>query len=108
LDVKFPLPYLVTAAGYLDKYGPDERFNYLRFAAGVGCPVLFTFGSVEVENNVAFQGAPAAVQELAARHPRLAVEVIPGADHFYAGARDEVVAQVERWLRTLAPLAPGR
>ena len=49
-----------------------------------------------------------AVQELGTRHPRLAVEVIPGADHFYTGVRDAVVAQVERWLRSLAPLAPGR
>lgn len=102
LDVKFPLPYLVTAAGYLDKYGPDERFNYLRFAGGVACPALFTFGSLEVASNVAFQEAPAAVHELAARHPRLAVEVIPGADHFYTGVRAPVVAAVERWLHGVA------
>jgi hypothetical protein len=99
LDVKFPLPYLVTAAGYLEKYGPDERFNFLRFAGGLSCPVLFTFGGLEVADNAAFQEAPAAVQELAARHPRLAVEVLPGADHFYSGVRDELVARVERWLR---------
>ena len=98
LEVKFPLPYLVTAAGYLEKYGPDERYNFLRFAGGVSCPVLFTFGSAEVANNVAFQGAPEAVQELTARHAGLAIEVIPRADHFYTGVREEVVTCVERWL----------
>jgi alpha-beta hydrolase superfamily lysophospholipase len=100
LDVKFPLPYLVTAAGYLEKYGPDERFNYLCFAGRVPCPVLCTFGSGEVESNVAFQGAPEAVRALAARHGALAEVVIPGADHFYTGLRAEVASRVENWLQT--------
>jgi pimeloyl-ACP methyl ester carboxylesterase len=99
MDVTFPLPFLVTAAGYLEKYGPDERYNYLRFLAGVRCPVLCAFGGGEVEGNVAFQGAPEAVRELAARHPQLAAEVVPAADHFYSGQRQEVVACVEEWLR---------
>jgi alpha-beta hydrolase superfamily lysophospholipase len=46
LDVKLPLPFVITAAGYAEKYGPDERYNYLKFAASVRCPTLFTFGSV--------------------------------------------------------------
>jgi len=25
LDVRLPLPFVVTAAGYVEKYGPDER-----------------------------------------------------------------------------------
>lgn len=103
LDVKFPLPYLITAAGYLEKYGPDERYNYLRFAAGGACPVLYTFGSVEVDNNVAFQGAPEALREPAARRPDLRTEVVAGADHFYTGTRDAVVAVVEAWLRSVQP-----
>ncbi|MCI0457189.1 MAG: alpha/beta fold hydrolase [Gemmataceae bacterium] len=101
LDVTFPLPFLVTAAGYLEKYGPDERYNYLRFAGGLGCPVLWTFGAAEVEGNVAFQGAPEAVRELATRQPGSAVEVVAGADHFYTGRREEVIERGEGWLRTL-------
>jgi len=27
LDVKLPLPFAITAAGYAEKYGPDERYN---------------------------------------------------------------------------------
>jgi pimeloyl-ACP methyl ester carboxylesterase len=37
LDVKLPLPFAITAAGYVEKYGPEERYNYLKFAAGVPC-----------------------------------------------------------------------
>ena len=32
LEVKLPLTYVITAAGYVEKYGPDERYNYLRCA----------------------------------------------------------------------------
>jgi dienelactone hydrolase len=103
LDVKLPLPFVVTAAGYVEKYGPDERYNYLNFVAGVPCPVLVTLGGVEVENNMAFRGAPEALAELAARYPRLQVETVAGADHFYTGVHDELLARLEAWLRE--PLA---
>jgi dienelactone hydrolase len=103
LDVKLPLPFVITAAGYVEKYGPEERYNYLRFAASVPCPVLVTLGSVEVETNPAFRGAPEALAELAARHPRLHAATVSGADHFYTGVRHDVLALVDRWLRTTLP-----
>jgi DNA-binding beta-propeller fold protein YncE len=40
MDVKVPMPFVITAAGYLEKYGPDERYNFLRFLASVKCPTL--------------------------------------------------------------------
>jgi dienelactone hydrolase len=100
LDVKLPLPYVITAAGYLEKYGPDERYNYLTFLAAVRCPVLVTLGSIEVENNMAFRGVPEELAALAERQPQLRVEVIPGADHFYTAARDDLVARLDNYLRT--------
>ncbi len=95
LDVRLPLPFLITAAGYVEKYGPDERYNFLRFLAGVPCPTLITLGALEVETNMAFRGLP----EEAARPPRVAVLTIPGADHFYTGVGDELADRVEAWLR---------
>jgi dienelactone hydrolase len=96
LDVQLPLPFVVTAAGYVEKYGPDERYNYLGFLGRLACPTLVTLGEVEVANNMAFRGAPAAI---AAAAPRVRVETVAGADHFYAGAREALVARVEGWLR---------
>jgi hypothetical protein len=100
LDVRLPLPFVVTAAGYLEKYGPDERYNHLNFVGGVPCPVLVTLGGVEVGNNMAFRGAPEALAELAARYPRIRVATVAGADHFYTGVRDGLVGEVESWLRS--------
>lgn len=98
MEVKLPLPYVITAAGYVEKYGPDERYNYLRFVGALPCPALVTLGEIEVANNMAFAGAPEELARLAARSPRLRAEVIPGADHFYTGVREALVGQVEAWL----------
>ncbi len=101
LDVRLPLPFVVTAAGYVEKYGPDERYNYLNFVGGVGRPTLVTFGAIEVENNMAFRGAPAALAEVMRRPAGLTTEVITGADHFYSAARGQLIERVEKWLRAV-------
>ena len=84
-------------AGYAEKYGPTERYNYLRFVGGVPCPVLVTLGAIEMENNMAFRGAADALAEVRGK-ATLTVEVIPQADHFYSNARPELLARVEAWL----------
>jgi hypothetical protein len=101
MDVQLPLPFVITAAGYLEKYGPDERYNYLRFVGGLPCPALVTLGEVEVANNMAFAGAPEELTRLAARRPGLRVEVVSAADHFYTGAREALAERVEAWLKSL-------
>ena len=100
LAVQFPLPYLVSAAGYLDKYGPEERYNLLNFVDRVGCPTLFTFGTIELRRGSAFEGLP---EELAAHSPgggRRKVAIVSGADHFYSSGLGELAGQIEAWLRS--------
>ncbi len=99
LDVHLPLPMVISAGGYVEKYGPNERYNYLKFLRGVQIPALVIFGSHEVESNMAFQGAPEAVEALAAVQQRLRVETVPGADHFYTSKRPELLEIVERWVK---------
>lgn len=98
LEVKLPLPFVITAAGYVEKYGPDERYNYLNFLGSIRCPTLLLFGGVEIENNMAFQQAPEEVRRVAAKKTNIAVEVVPGADHFYTGVRDQAWQQIDGWL----------
>ncbi len=99
LDVRLPLPFVTTAGGYVEKYGPDERYNYLRFVADVPCPVLVTLGGAEAEDNMAFRGAAEALREPAVRHGRIRTTVVAGADHFYSGTRGELIGRVIDWLR---------
>ena len=98
LEVKLPLRFVITAAGYVDKYGPDERYNYLNFLAAVPCPTLTLFGGIEIANNMAFQQAPEEVRRVAEKKPHIAVEVVPGADHFYMGVRDQAWQRIDAWL----------
>jgi alpha/beta superfamily hydrolase len=95
---KFPFPLLITAAGYIDKYGPAERYNILHFAAHVPCPALFTYGSKELAGGgIAFANLPETLMSLSGPERR-SVVVIDGADHVYAGVADELATSVCDWL----------
>jgi dienelactone hydrolase len=96
MEIALPLPMLITAAGYLEKYGPDERYNFLRLLPAIRCPTLFTFGGQEVADNMAFQGLPDVI--VASKKTNVNVETIAKADHFYAGVRQELLARMESWL----------
>lgn len=98
LEVSFPIPILITAAGYVEKYGPEERYNYLRWLKRLACPTLITFGAVELTQNVAFAEAPQAIVEVA---PTLPVEIVADGDHYYTGVREPLLGCVEKWLLSL-------
>jgi pimeloyl-ACP methyl ester carboxylesterase len=103
LEVQFPLPFVVTAAGYVEKYGPDERYNFLRFAPDLSCPALLAFGALEVEHHAAFRAAPDELRSLMHGRSHVDVQVVTGGDHFYTGVRGELLARLETWLRTTLP-----
>ncbi|HEV3143567.1 MAG TPA: alpha/beta fold hydrolase [Gemmataceae bacterium] len=97
MEVQFPLPMFISPAGYVEKYGPDERYNLVRFVSKITCPVLFLFGQLEVEQGVAFQRLPEELRKLKVG----SVEIIAGADHFYTGVRPAAWAAIEKWFQTL-------
>jgi len=88
----------MTAAGYIDKYGPAERYNLLKFAAELPCPALFTYGTKELASGgIPFAGMPEALKSLL--HPECRfIELIEGADHVYTGVADQLAARIAAWL----------
>ena len=97
---RFPFRLLITSAGYLEKYGPAERYNFLRFVDRLPCPTLFTYGELELNgDDVSFTELP---QQLAgityASHTPSCV-TIPEADHLYTGVHDELADQIVTWLQ---------
>ena len=90
LDVTVPLPMAIAAAGYLEKYGPDARYDFVPHLKRIKCPLLVTFGAKEVADNVAFQGLPELVG------PR--ATVVAEADHFYTGRRDELWTAIDAFV----------
>jgi pimeloyl-ACP methyl ester carboxylesterase len=95
---RFPFPLLISASSYIDKYGPAERYNILKFADKLKCPSLFTYGSKELETSIAFAGMPEALKNLPQPPRSLDVEVIEGADHNYSGVTDRLAAAMSRWI----------
>ncbi len=99
LDVRFPLPMLISASGYIDKYGPEERYQVLKHAAQLQIPTLFSFGTAEVAGNVAFAGMPEEIERLSVENAHLSLATVAGADHFYSGCRDQLLAHLDGWLK---------
>jgi pimeloyl-ACP methyl ester carboxylesterase len=96
---KYPFPLLITAAAYIDKYGPAERYNILKFAGELSCPALFTYGSKELgQGGIPFAGMPEALMALA-NADRREVKVIDGADHVYTGVANRLADEVAEWVR---------
>lgn len=99
LQVNMPLPLVITAGGYIDKYGPDEKYNLLNFIARVKVPLLVTIGGQEAESNVAFHSTVQALKQLSPKPRKMTVELIPGADHFYSEKRTELGNVVQQWIQ---------
>jgi pimeloyl-ACP methyl ester carboxylesterase len=104
IEVKFPFPMLITAGGYLDKYGPAERYNILGFGARVACPTLFVFGDRELtQGGVAFAGLPEAIHALPPTGQQFELVTVPDADHIYTGTADTLARTVADWVIRLEP-----
>ena len=98
-NARFPFPILITAAGYIDKYGPAERYNLLRHAGELSCPALFLYGGKELTSGgIAFAGLPEALLALP-NADRRSVAVVEEADHMYTGRGSQLADQISAWLQ---------
>jgi pimeloyl-ACP methyl ester carboxylesterase len=103
MEVLYPLPYVVTAAGYVDKYGQEERYNVSDLIGGVKVPTLVTFGTEELGAGGPFHGLPEEISRLAAEGTTHAeVRVIEGANHQYLDRHEALAEAVLGWLRANA------
>jgi pimeloyl-ACP methyl ester carboxylesterase len=90
-QASFPFPLILSAATYVDKYGPPSRYNVLRFATRVDCPIVFVYGAEELKHGgVAFAGLPDALAELDWQNGPPPVVVIPNANHLYVGCHNQL------------------
>lgn len=99
LSIRFPIPYMITAESYLDKYGPAERYNLLKYLERLTLPTLFTFGSQEVQQGIAFRDFPDKLAKAEAAGAKLKTAVIAGGDHHYTGVQGALLDTIERWIR---------
>ena len=98
IDASYPIPLLVTAAVFIQKYGPEEQYDILKHIPNVQSPLLIMIGTVEAQTMMAFKGLPALVEKLAGAMDHVTFASIPGADHAYTYQRDYVWSVVCQWL----------
>jgi pimeloyl-ACP methyl ester carboxylesterase len=98
MRVDFPFPTWMTASSYRDKYGPEDRYDWLPLLPKAGCPVLLLFGERELASNPAFHGLRDSVAGATRHLPDVETEIVPGADHFYSGVNQQVTERMGSWI----------
>jgi pimeloyl-ACP methyl ester carboxylesterase len=99
LEVRVPIPLLCSAGTYVDKYGPAERYNLLRFFDAVNVPSLYVFGQHELVGSLAFAQLDETLSEVADPQGLRTIVTVDQADHFYAGVRPALSEKLCGWLQ---------
>lgn len=100
IHVRYPFPLWISAGGYVEKYGPAERYNIVRFADQLPCPTLFVYGQLELDSgSVSFAGVPEALRSAARASQILDVAVVPSADHNYTRVTAPLALAIREWLQ---------
>jgi alpha-beta hydrolase superfamily lysophospholipase len=105
MKVNFPIKEIFSAASYLDKHGPTERYNLITLAPQIKIPIFVLAGSLETHTrlrDMARDLATAAVNSPRAKHV-----VLEGGNHSLNNRRKEASAAVLDWLASLSPQRVG-
>jgi len=111
--VTIPTNVLLAAKTYLDKYGPEERFDIVKLLPDVRVPILVTIGAKEGEgpespDRFSFLDLADRISGLARTQDNLTFSHIKGADHFYTGVTDDLWGAIHSWLTSRASMAAAR
>lgn len=97
-----PFPLVISAKTYWDKYGAEERYDFLQLLGRIDRPTLFTYGELELRGEgTPFSGLPERIREISGERSRIGAQVIAGADHNYRGVADAWSAAVANWIDAL-------
>jgi len=106
IETEYRRRTLFTARTFIDKYGPESRYDVFRLIPRVKTPLFVTWGGLEPlpENtggHVSFYQWPEEAPRLARENPHVAYVEVPGADHGYTGKTDQLWEAVHAWLDKL-------
>jgi alpha/beta superfamily hydrolase len=102
MDVKFPVDHLFSAANFIGKMGPKEKYDVMTLVEDLHVPLLALGGSRERRAHL--RDVASHLAEAAINSPQKEAHIIEGANHFYKGKLDETSDLILRWLNDLQPL----
>ena len=100
MAVQFPIPQMFSAASYLDKHGPAERYNLVTLAPRINIPMFVIAG--ELETHVRLRDCARDMVTAAVNSPKSEYIIVPGGDHALNNNTAEASAAVLRWLGELS------
>jgi alpha-beta hydrolase superfamily lysophospholipase len=98
--VDFPIKEVFSAAAYLDKHGPLERYNIIQHAARIRVPLFVLSGSLETHTRLL--DVPQDMIIAAVNSPRAEYLVLEGGNHSLTNMMPEAGAAVLDWLGSLS------
>ena len=104
MEVAYPNGLLITAEGFIDKYGPEDNYNVLKLLPKTTHPLLVTVGALEgvvindVNSLMAFRGLAHQLERLSGEVENLTFLPIPGGDHQFNDVRQEGWEIIQGWL----------
>jgi hypothetical protein len=93
------MPHLFSAGAYLDKHGPEERYNLMKYVADVAAPLLIMAGSKE--DHPRLRNCATDMYDLVRDEGNARLMIQQGADHAYTGMLDHLASNVVTWLASL-------
>ena len=98
--VDFPIKEMFSAAAYLDKHGPLERYNIVQHAPKIRVPMFVLSGSQETHTRLL--DVPQDMVTAAVNSPRAEYLVLEGGNHSLTNMMPEAGAAVLDWLASLS------
>jgi hypothetical protein len=98
LSVRFPFPMLIAPRVYLDKYGPQSRYDWAAWLPHLRVPHALIYGGAELSHGPpGLQGVDQVARSIESQSPRTQW-VVPDADHAFETGREELGRTVVDWL----------
>lgn len=98
-QVTQPLPMLTTAAGFCDKYGPEDRYCWTEHARTLKTPLLYILGTKSMMQSPAFDGIVEEFEPLANLRSEWRIEIVEGGDTNYSGMLELPAEATFHWLQ---------
>jgi pimeloyl-ACP methyl ester carboxylesterase len=98
MSITLPLPMLITACNFLEKYGPEDTYDIVKHLPQVGRPVLLLVGTESITRSPVFSNQPEEVGALSEENPQIEFQTVKEANTNYTGLWEVPFTRVRDWL----------